>query len=146
MKKIIAILLILIFLICITSSLNFVYAVEESSEESTVDDIFDQADDFIHQGEEQLSATGGIDETLLSNTTDFLYNLLLAVGIVLAVGVGSVLGIKYMMGSVEEKAEYKQTLVAYLISCVVVFGAFGIWKLAINILSGVIGGKNEKSN
>ncbi len=137
MKKIIAILLILIFLICITSSLNFVYAVEESSEESTVDDIFDQADDFIHQGEEQLSATGGIDETLLSNTTDFLYNLLLAVGIVLAVGVGSVLGIKYMMGSVEEKAEYKQTLVAYLISCVVVFGAFGIWKLAINILSGV---------
>ena len=77
MKKIIAILLILIFLICITSSLNFVYAVEESSEESTVDDIFDQADDFIHQGEEQLSATGGIDETLLSNTTDFLYNLLL---------------------------------------------------------------------
>mgnify|MGYP005780660547 FL=1 len=137
MKKIIAILLILIFLICITSSLNFVYAVEESSEESTVDDIFDQADDFIHQGEEPLSATGGIDETLLSNTTDFLYNLLLAVGIVLAVGVGSVLGIKYMMGSVEEKAEYKQTLVAYLISCVVVFGAFGIWKLAINILSGV---------
>ena len=137
MKKIIAILLILIFLICIISSLNFVYAVEESSEESTVDDIFDQADDFIHQGEEQLSATGGIDETLLSNTTDFLYNLLLAVGIVLAVGVGSVLGIKYMMGSVEEKAEYKQTLVAYLISCVVVFGAFGIWKLAINILSGV---------
>ena len=61
--------------------------------------------------------------------------MLLAFGIITAVIVGSILGIKYMIGSVEEKAEYKQTLLAYLISCVVVFGAFGIWKLVINILS-----------
>lgn len=34
-----------------------------------------------------------------------------------------ILGIKYMMGSVEEKAEYKKTLVPYIIGAICVFGA-----------------------
>lgn len=33
------------------------------------------------------------------------------------------LGIKYMLGSIEEKAEYKKTLIPYLIGAVCVFGA-----------------------
>lgn len=130
MRKIIAGILILIISIFMISNFNLVYA-------STVDDVFGDADEFINQGELQQNTTGGINEEILGDTTNFLYNLLLAIGIVVAVIVGSILGIKYMMGSVEEKAEYKQTLLAYLISCAVVFGAFGIWKLAVNVLSGV---------
>lgn len=34
-----------------------------------------------------------------------------------------VLGIKYMMGSAEEKAEYKKTLLPYIIGAVLVFAA-----------------------
>lgn len=130
MRKIIAGILVLIMSVCMISNFNLVYA-------STVDDVFGDADEFINQGEQQQNGTGGINEEILGETSGFLYNLLLAIGIVVAVIVGSILGIKYMMGSVEEKAEYKQTLLAYLISCAVVFGAFGIWKLVINILSGV---------
>ena len=130
MRKLIAGILVLIMSVCMISNFNLVYA-------STVDDVFGDADEFINQGEQQQNGAGGIDEEILGDTTNFLYNLLLAIGIVVAVIVGSILGIKYMMGSVEEKAEYKQTLLAYLISCAVVFGAFGIWKLVINILSGV---------
>lgn len=137
MRKIIAGILILIISICTISNLNLVYANDEIKVASTVDDVFGDADEFIKQGEDQQSGEGGIDEGALGETTDFLYNLLLAIGIVVAVIVGSILGIKYMMGSVEEKAEYKQTLLAYLISCAVVFGAFGIWKLVITILAGV---------
>lgn len=100
---------------------------------STIDDIMGQADEFVKNGE----ATYNIDEKGLGETSDFLYNSLLAIGIVVAVAVGIVLGIKYMLGSLEEKAEYKQTLLAYVISCSVVFGAFAIWRLAINVLANV---------
>ncbi len=40
-----------------------------------------------------------------------------------SVGILVVLGIKYMMGSTEEKAEYKKTLLPYVIGAVFVFGA-----------------------
>ena len=58
-------------------------------------------------------------------------------GSIISVIVLIIIGIKYIIGSTEEKAEYKETLFAYLISCVVIFGAFGIWRIAILVLSSV---------
>ena len=132
MKKILIsffIILITIFTFTFNSSVYAQTSLDGST--GTVDDIMSGADSFVNEGESNVS----IDENLLGETAGFLYNMLLAFGIITAVIVGSILGIKYMIGSVEEKAENKQTLLAYLISCVVVFGAFGIWKLVINILS-----------
>lgn len=43
-----------------------------------------------------------------------------------SVAVLIVLGIKYMMGSTEEKAEYKKTLIPYVIGAVFVFAASNI--------------------
>ena len=132
MKKILIsffIILITIFTFTFNSSVYAQTSLDGST--GTVDDIMSGADSFVNEGESNVS----IDENLLGETAGFLYNMLLAFGIITAVIVGSILGIKYMIGSVEEKAEYKQTLLAYLISCVVVFGAFGIGKLVINILS-----------
>lgn len=34
-----------------------------------------------------------------------------------------VIGIKYMSGSIEEKANYKKTMIPYLIGCICIFGA-----------------------
>ena len=42
-----------------------------------------------------------------------------------------------MMGSVEEKAEVKETLVPFIVGCVVVFAAFAIWKIFILIGNGL---------
>lgn len=136
MKKLI--ISIIILLICCSAMVNISYAsYEEPIKVATsVDEIFEDADDFISDGQD-LQKQGGVDEEQLSSMVDFLYNLLLGIGIVAAVIVGIILGIKYMIGSVEEKAEYKETLFAYLISCVVVFGAFGIWRIAILVLSSV---------
>ena len=44
-------------------------------------------------------------------------------GSILAVLVLVLLGLKYMMGSSEEKAEYKKTLMPYVIGAVLVFAA-----------------------
>lgn len=46
-----------------------------------------------------------------------------AAGVVIAVIILMVLGIKYMMGSAEEKAEYKKTMVPYLVGAILIFAA-----------------------
>lgn len=45
------------------------------------------------------------------------------IGIVLSVVVLSFIGIKFMLGSAEEKAEYKKTLMPYVFGAALVFGA-----------------------
>jgi len=57
------------------------------------------------------------------NVGNSILGLIRVVGILIAVGVIMVLGIKYMMGSAEEKAEYKKTLMPYLIGAVLLFAA-----------------------
>ena len=63
-----------------------------------------------------------------------IVRVILAVGAVISVVMLVVLGIKYMMANSEDKAILKETLTPYIISCCVIFGAFAIWKLVINIL------------
>lgn len=75
-----------------------------------------------------------LDETQLKATSDFIYNLLLAIAMVVAVIVGLVIGIRFMTASVEEKAKIKELLVPYVVGCTVIFGAFGIWSLTVNVL------------
>ena len=45
------------------------------------------------------------------------------VGIFVSVIVLMILGIKYMMGSAEEKAEYKKTFIPYIVGAIILFGA-----------------------
>ena len=96
-----------------------------------LDGIMSGADDFINKGK---NGTNVIDQDQLGETSDLIYNILLGISMVLAVIVGMILGIKYMMSSTEEKAEVKETLIPYVVACVITFGAFTIWKIVINII------------
>lgn len=59
----------------------------------------------------------------------------MSIASVLAVLTFSIIGIKYMLGSVEEKAQYKKTLFPYLIGAIMVFGITTV----IQIISAVAG-------
>lgn len=137
MKKLMAISIILMFITFLFVFQSNVYCMPKGetklASSLSVDNIMKDADDFIKNGE----ATYNINETELGDTSNFLYNLLLGIGIIAAVGVGIVLGIKYMVGSLEVKADLKQVLLGYAISCLVVFATFIIWKIAVNILSNI---------
>ena len=61
-------------------------------------------------------------------------------GIIVALIVLMILGIKYMTGSAEEKAEYKKTMVPYLVGAVILFGAAAIAQGVISISQGITGG------
>ena len=55
-----------------------------------------------------------------------IVGIIQVVGSIAAVAVLVVLGIKYMMGSTEEKAEYKKTLIPYIVGAVLIFAASNI--------------------
>ena len=59
----------------------------------------------------------------IQNVGQKIMGIVNTVGVVVAVVIIMVLGIKYMMGSAEEKAEYKKTMMPYLIGAVLIFGA-----------------------
>ena len=125
-KILISIILIIITLMSINLFYSNVYGAD------TVDDTIRGARDFLSAGSDDQ-----VNETGLQVASELIYNILLAVAIILAIIIGIILGIQFMTASVEEKAKIKETLMAYVAGCVVVFGAFGIWKLAITVLSEV---------
>ena len=99
-----------------------------SQADDSLEKVIKSGDEFVSGGEIL------IDKTKLNEKQSFIFNSLLSVGIVLTVIIGGFLGIKFMLASAEDKAEIKQMLIPYVVGCIVVYGAFGIWKLIITIL------------
>ena len=62
-----------------------------------------------------------------------IVTIMQTVGIVVAVVVLLILGIKYMMGSAEEKAEYKKTMIPYLVGAILIFASTTIVNVVYNI-------------
>ena len=73
------------------------------------------------------TGTGGI-----STLGGRLMGILQTLGIVVSVLILMILGIKYMMGSAEEKAEYKKTMIPYIIGAILIFGASSISGIIFN--------------
>lgn len=137
-KKVKNVILILLLLMNIQMGANFVQAADSATNPSTgqttsgtIDGVMQGAEGFLTKGKDIP-----IDEGQLKTTSNFIFNLLLGFAMIVAVAIGVAIGIKFMMASVEEKAQIKEALLPYVVGCVVVFGAFGIWKVAIGILSG----------
>ena len=94
-------------------------------------DIVSEAGEFINVGKNENSP---ITENTLKHGSSTLYNVLLAIGIAVALIWGLVLGVQFVTGSLEDKADIKKGLIPYIIGCVIIFGAFDIWRLVINLL------------
>ena len=73
----------------------------------------------------------------LTNVGNSIITILTTIGIVLSVIVLIILGLKYMMGSLEERAEYKKSMMPYIIGAALVFAASTIagviYRISINL-------------
>ena len=69
----------------------------------------------------------------ITNLGATIVGVLQIIGIIVAVVVLLVLGIKYMMGSAEEKAEYKKTMIPYIIGALLIFAATSIVNVLYNL-------------
>lgn len=84
------------------------------------------------------SGMGG--ENQIQNVGNYIATIIRNIGIVLAVILLMILGIKYMVGSAEEKADYKKTMIPYLVGVVVLFGASAIAQVVISMGSSITAG------
>ena len=82
----------------------------------------------------KTNATG---TTEIQNVGQSIVGILQTVGIVLSVIVLIVLGIKYMMGSAEEKAEYKKTMIPYVVGAALIFAASALAQVVYSFFTGV---------
>ena len=99
---------------------------------TSLSNIFGGAENFVNSG--KANSENAINTEILNDTSNLIYNTFVIIGVCAAVIVGAILGLKFIMGSVEEKVKVKESLVPFIIGCVVLFGAFGIWRLVIVLL------------
>lgn len=131
MKKTKIITVIFLILLSIIAIAKPIYA-KTVVDQHTAGEIITEGKSFIEKGQSGAEDKIGTDN--LKIMSDTIYNILLVAGIVIAIIVGLIMGIKFIMGGIEEKAEIKAMLIPYIIGCVVVFGAFAIWEVVVNIL------------
>lgn len=129
--------IILVLIFCLISCIIFTSTAYASSPDdliSSPDDLISSADDFLKKGEDDA-----ISLDALKNTSNYIYNTLLVIAVAIAVIVGSYLGIKFMLESAEDKAKIKEAMIPFVVGCFVIFGAFGIWKIAVNVGTSISG-------
>ncbi len=80
------------------------------------------------------NVTGSAEITSLGKS---IVGILQTVGIVLSVVVLIIIGIKYMMGSAEEKAEYKKTMIPYIVGAALIFTASVFANVIYTFFSGI---------
>lgn len=114
LSKVLSIIVLAVMILAIAT--NFVYAIDPASIKAST----------AGSGVSKVQSIGG---TILG--------LVQVVGSVLAVIVLAVIGIKYMMGSTEEKAEYKKTLLPYIIGAVILFAASNLASVVFNMAKNV---------
>lgn len=122
-SKVLIIIILIIVINMIFFNINKVHA-------DDISDVITGGDNFLNAGKNENVS---IDKQKLKNTSNMVYNILLIVGMSAAVIIAGVLGIKFMIGSVEEKAQIKDALIPFIIGCIVIFGAFGFWKIFVTI-------------
>lgn len=116
MKKISKILVVML-LVLMTMTMFMSVTVNASTDSAS------KVDDLFNGGSVQVDGINNVGKNIVSIIT--------TIGIIVAVIVLLILGIKYMMGSASEKAEYKKTMIPYLVGAVLIFGASAIAKAVI---------------
>lgn len=124
MKKLARVLSILMMVVMLVSSFTVTFAAEQ-------DDITSMNPSNWSTQEANKIQTGDI-----MNFSASIINVVSIVGSAAAIVTLIILGIKYMMGSAEEKAEYKKTLLPYIIGAAMVFGASIFTGVIYNFMNG----------
>ena len=113
MKKIAKILPVMVAIVMILSIFSTVFAVTNPK-------------DLTGSGTDKFDSIG-----------NKIIGMVQAIGSIISVLVLVILGIKYMMGSAEEKAEYKKTMIPYLVGAVLIFAASTIANVVYQFANGL---------
>ena len=89
---------------------------------------------LIDQFESSIDTSGSKD---LKDTGATILGVIQVVGSIIALAMIMILGIKYMLGSAEQKAEYKKTMLPYIIGAILIFAATSLTDAIYNWAKGL---------
>lgn len=84
-------------------------------------------------GISDLKGTQDVQVAGLKSAGNTMITVITTIGIVISVVMLIIIGIKYMMGSTSEKAEYKKSLVPYVIGAGILFSASSIAQIIYSL-------------
>lgn len=102
---------------------------------TTIVNAADLSDTITNVGEGSYSGSD------ITNVGKKVVGIIQVIGVVVAVIVILVIGIKYLIGSAEQKAEYKKTMIPYIVGAVLVFAGSTIVNVIYNITTNMTGSK-----
>ena len=85
----------------------------------------------------ELNGNSNVQTNDLTKVGNNIVTIIQVVGIVIAVIVLLVIGIKYMMGSASEKAEYKKTMIPYIVGAVLIFAGTSLVRVIYSLSTSV---------
>lgn len=74
----------------------------------------------------------------VSDIGNKIFGLVTNIGIICSVAALMLLGIKYMLSSVEEKAEYKKTFGVYIVGAILVFGVSTFAEIIYKVVQSMV--------
>ncbi|MBD9159686.1 MAG: hypothetical protein EGQ16_07685 [Clostridiales bacterium] len=139
MKSKIFIIVILQIIIMIGISFNAMVMAKEEFEIETISNV--KIADVI----DPTKDIGAYDKVITDQSSNKVMDMgnkiigaIQLIGSIVSVLTLVVLGIKYMAGSVEERAEYKKTMMPYVVGAVMVFAITNLLKILENVISGMV--------
>ena len=123
MEKIKKIIYTLILFTVMFGNFQYTYAIESVektniliAKQDIISDLGGNLDEYKDTGTESRS---------LKDKLGVVFSVVNAIGVILSVIILIILGIKYMLGSVEEKADYKKSMIPYIVGAAILFtGSF----------------------
>lgn len=106
----------------------------------TAESLWQLAINFLHKGSSEES----LDLEKASKPFVEIGQLLTTVAIIVLTIATLVMGIKYMMATPDKKATIKKQLIGLIASALVIFSAYTIWSIAVNLLSESVEGEPSK--
>jgi hypothetical protein len=101
------------------------------SDALTLSEMEASTSNFLSTGKDEAN---NINTSGIFGDLSDLGSILTTVGAGVMVIVTLVMGIKYIMATPDTQAKLKQQLIGLVVSGVVIFGAYFIWKIVINIV------------
>lgn len=87
----------------------------------------------------KLKGDGNVETNSLTTVGNNVVTIINVVGIVIAVIILLIIGIKYMIGSASEKAEYKKTMIPYIVGAVLIFAGTSLVRVIYSLANSVSG-------
>lgn len=125
----------ILIIICISS----IYSVNANGAESesggiSLQEMEEQARTFITKGQTQAEESG-IEPGEIAKQFVGIGQILTMVGAGVLVAVTTYMGIKYLTSGPEAQAKLKVQLIGIVVSGMVIFGAYTIWSIVVDIAS-----------